>query len=623
MNRQPNATLNHTPSPLLSVSYKSPELLDELLNNLPDPVLITDANFMITGINHTAEAIFGFRSDETIGKLLFSLFEFEVIDSTWGEAIKELYTNSFWTGELAYKHNDFRRLYFRTTCTLIDHDKKNSGSVVFVCHNITDNILQQKDFDQFQNKYQTVVESLSDGVILMNANGLIETANKRAIEILGLTKEQAEGREVANPSWSAVKEDGSVFPVEEFPAVHTLRTGEAQNNVVMGLTNPDGKKIWISINTRAITREGKESPDAVVASFEDITLVKEAKEKLVQSEQLFRSFMSNSPNLGWVYDEDGTFIYGNPFFLERVGLSEDAFGKNIVDLSSQKMTETILQKNKIVLETGETLITEDQLPGEDGSVSYFLAYWFLLPFSNGKKMIGGHAIDITDRKKMRDELMKSQVLKQKQINIATLKAQEEERNRLSEELHDNVNQLLISSKLHIGAAKTADNRDELMNKAADYIMMAIEEIRKLSRELNSKIVSNVGIQKSIGDIVINLKQLTGIEVETDIHTSVIDKLTDEQQLMVFRVVQEQSNNIIKYAQATKVHIALNEESGYFKLLITDNGKGFNVEEVTKKEQSGIGFTNMNSRVDACNGTFNIQSSPGNGCTLQIIFPAHV
>ncbi len=749
MNRHLNLTLNHTPSPLLSVSYKSPELLDELLNNLPDAVIITDANFLITGINHTAETIYGFRSDETIGKLLFSLFEFDIMGSSWGETIKELYTNGFWNGDLSYNHNGIKKLFFNTTCTLIKNDKGKATAIVFVNHNITEKILQKKDLDLAENKYETLVESLSDGVIMVNARKIIETVNKRAIEILGHTRDELQKILVSEDVWKIYNEDGSQTQTEIFPGLMTLSTGEPQNKVVMEIEHPSGRKIWISLNSRAIFKEGKHTPEAVVISFEDIsemrethvklkqsellfstfirnsqnanwiydedgyiilandiyntitnakgdstgkhlldifpndfgkklvernkqlltggkpiisendlvqadgsvrtfisylyliphaapgskrliggqsidvTDIREANKKIQESNQLFRSFMSNSPNLGWVYDEEGTFLYGNPYFMERIGLTEDCIGKNIREIGKPQLAETIIQKNKAVLASKKTLITEDELIEKDGSVSYFLAYWFLIPLNNGKKLIGGHSIDITERRKMRDELMNEQILKQKQISIAALKAQEQERNRLSEELHDNVNQLLISSKLHIGAAKNAaDNRNELLDRASSYILMAVDEIRKLSKSLNSKIITHIGILKSITEIVSNMSQLARINVETEIDASLIETLTTEQQIMVFRVVQEQSNNIIKYANAKSVKISLHKTRDIYKLVIIDDGKGFNTETLNiEKKDSGIGFTNINSRVNACNGHTRIISAPGKGCTLEITFPA--
>ena len=233
------------------------------------------------------------------------------------------------------------------------------------------------------------------------------------------------------------------------------------------------------------------------------------------------------------------------------------------------------------------------------------------------------AFDVTDRNKFKEDLIDIRVQEQKQINAAIIKALEEERNRLSEELHDNVNQLLTSAKLHISVAKYSEkDRNELLDKASSYIHTAVDEIRKLSKSLNSKIISNIGIQKSLDDIISNMTELAHIEIDTDINLKVLEKLNNEQQLMIFRVVQEQSNNIIKYSKATKVCIFLTEEKDTsYKLIITDNGIGFEHEAIFHKKASGIGFTNIHSRVDACNGKLKIISAPGKGCLIEINFPA--
>ena len=106
-------------------------------------------------------------------------------------------------------------------------------------------------------------------------------------------------------------------------------------------------------------------------------------------------------------------------------------------------------------------------------------------------------------------------------------------------------------------------------------------------------------------------------MQTDIDISVIDKLTPEQQLMVFRIVQEQTANIIKHAEATIGRILLKEKDQQIQLLISDNGKGF---DLGRTKLNGIGHINIFNRVDAYNGKAEIISSPGNGCILDIIFP---
>jgi two-component system sensor histidine kinase UhpB len=226
--------------------------------------------------------------------------------------------------------------------------------------------------------------------------------------------------------------------------------------------------------------------------------------------------------------------------------------------------------------------------------------------------------NITERKKLEAQLLNEQVQKQKMINQAIIKAQEKERNRISGELHDNVNQLLMSAKLHICVAKNKEAEpNELLEKANEYLLMAVEEIRNLSKKLTSTLITNVGLQKSIADIASTMLLLKEIQLHSYINDSVVEKLSAEQQLMVYRIIQEQSNNILKYAETDEAIISLKEANNQVELIISDNGVGF---DKSQQKANGIGFINIFNRVDAYNGKVEIITSPGNGCTLIINFP---
>ena len=148
-------------------------------------------------------------------------------------------------------------------------------------------------------------------------------------------------------------------------------------------------------------------------------------------------------------------------------------------------------------------------------------------------------------------------------------------------------------------------------------MQAVEEIRALSKRLNSSIVKTVGLTQSISDVCRNMKQFNDIDVTLNIDETTIDKLTQEQQLVVFRIIQEQSNNIIKYSRASATTISLTEKNNQCCLIISDNGIGF---DKAKQKPSGIGFINIFNRIDAYNGKVEINTFPDNGCTLNITIP---
>ncbi|MBS1633988.1 MAG: hypothetical protein JST10_15600 [Bacteroidetes bacterium] len=199
-----------------------------------------------------------------------------------------------------------------------------------------------------------------------------------------------------------------------------------------------------------------------------------------------------------------------------------------------------------------------------------------------------------------------------------IKAEEKERNRIAAELHDNVNQLLVSARLYIGLEKRKLNEEsEFLEKADEQLGMAIEEIRDLTRRLSTAFITSEGLLKGVSEIAMNMQKLKDIELRIDMPDAVIDILANDQQLMVYRIIQEQTSNILKYAETKKAAISLQVVNNEVELVISDNGKGFDAME---QKLRGIGFSNIFNRVDAYDGKMEIISSPGNGCKLVITFP---
>jgi PAS domain S-box-containing protein len=117
----------------------------------------------------------------------------------------------------------------------------------------------------------TLLSALDEGIVVMNADAVILHCNRSAERILGLTADEMAGRATHDSRWQSIHEDGSSFPGETHPVSVTLRTGQPEHNVVMGVRKPTGELTWISINSRALVHAGHKRPYAVVASFTDIT----------------------------------------------------------------------------------------------------------------------------------------------------------------------------------------------------------------------------------------------------------------------------------------------------------------------------------------------------------------
>ena len=231
------------------------------------------------------------------------------------------------------------------------------------------------------------------------------------------------------------------------------------------------------------------------------------------------------------------------------------------------------------------------------------------------RMIGATA-DITEKVLMENRLAQERLSRQEEITNAVLTAQESERTAIGRELHDNLNQILGATKLYIELARTdEESRDMCLEKAAGYIVTVIEEIRRISKILASPGML-MGLLESIMMLVHDLIMIHPLKIE--FHEEKIDeeKLDKKLQQDLFRIVQEQLNNILKHADATLATINLTRRGNLIRLLIADDGKGCD----PLKEGKGVGIINIKSRVELYHGKVNILSAEGEGYILEVILP---
>ena len=144
---------------------------------------------------------------------------------------------------------------------------------------------------------------------------------------------------------------------------------------------------------------------------------------------------------------------------------------------------------------------------------------------------------------------------------------------------------------------------------------ALNDIRHISSTIKPPSFSETSLPEAIEELVSNIRRFIEFEFHLDMADAIEEQLSTDQKLMLYRVVQEQLNNILKYADARHVSISLIQKDGHMLLTIHDDGKGFDSEEV----KAGIGIKNIKGRLEAFGGGLSIQSGKGKGCELQAHF----
>ena len=237
---------------------------------------------------------------------------------------------------------------------------------------------------------------------------------------------------------------------------------------------------------------------------------------------------------------------------------------------------------------------------------------------NGKQTFFFSVKDVTGTIELQKQFVIEKVNHQKEITKTVIATQEKERAEIAKELHDNVNQILSSAKLHIECIQS-NNEDIHRQTSIELIKSGIQEIRKLSTSIISPSLNQVGLVHSINELLNNIRSTSYARVEFNHETFVEDSMDPDLELTIFRIIQEQTTNILKYADATIVKVELGLYEDYLQLIITDNGIGFN----TTNAHKGVGFTNIMNRAQIHNGNFKLTTSPGNGCSLRVDFKLNI
>lgn len=424
--------------------------------------------------------------------------------------------------------------------------------------------------------------------------------------------------------------ESSIFPqdVESYRSSIAECIEQPGQTVCVDLrrTRTDGSFFWIRWEFSAITENekligiqglGTDASERKRAELEK----KEVQAKLVRERFLLRTLIDHLPDYIYVKDMSSKYIITNRAHWQMLGASQEAetIGKTLLDFLDHESAILNQSKDESLIKNGQASHDQEEfLINRQGKKIWLLTTRMPLLTENGE-LIGlvGISHDITERKTLQEELAANNINRQRQVTEATILAQEKERAEIGRELHDNINQILTTTKMYLDMAYTEkDIAEELILKSHENISTTIEEIRSLSKSLVPPSLGDIGLREAVREMIENMKLSQKINIK--LNTSGFAKLSipSNVKLSVFRIVQEQLNNVLKHSKATEAEIRMALSGDNLMVTISDNGLGFD----PKKRMKGIGLMNITSRAEVHNGDVDVISSPGNGCTLKISIP---
>jgi PAS domain S-box-containing protein len=346
----------------------------------------------------------------------------------------------------------------------------------------------------------------------------------------------------------------------------------------------------------------------------------QAEEKIRSSEEQYRRIVDTANEGIWIIDDASRITFVNSRMAEMFGYSmEEMKGRPARDFMKADAVE---QATRLLERRRAGIREQFDFPflRKDGSELWGIVS--TTPMLNEAGEFSGAlamVTDITQRKRDEAEIRRSRDQLREMAN-KVMQAQEEERRRISRELHDDIVQKVAALAMGVSRVKRkAVAADESIGAEFTGLQHSIHnlagDVRRLSHRLHPAVLEHGGLMAALKSFTEEFSQSEGLEVALTVPDT-RDAIPQEVGVCVYRVTQEWLRNVAKYARA-RAAVAVAIEDGHLRLVITDEGPGFDVERARGK---GLGLVSIEERVRFCQGTVRISSAPGRGSTLEAVIP---
>lgn len=363
---------------------------------------------------------------------------------------------------------------------------------------------------------------------------------------------------------------------------------------------------------------------------QDVTQIREAQRALVESQERFRAFMTNSPVASWIVDAEGRFEYVSPIYYEMFQTpATDLVGKLIGDIYPSTFTERFLRTNRDVVAAWQPIKTVEPGMLADGSQGEFLVIKFPIRDAGGQTLICGMALDITERRQtiaqLRDanerleRLAAEQAAHLRELARNLTHAEQRERDHLYELLHDEMQPLLVAARLSLSGLGMHLPPDDWLKVAAEanqYISRVIAVARTLSLRLSPPLIRERGLNPALESLCRWVRDNHGLEVEL---SSAPEAESDDMalRLLCFNAVRELLMNVVKHAGAARVKLTLElVDDDTLRITVADRGSGFDPSTIT----GGSGLSAIERRLGMLGGSLHIESRRGHGTVATLSAP---
>ena len=446
-----------------------------------------------------------------------------------------------------------------------------------------------------------------------NTNGIITFTNAAYSRITGYSHDELVGMPIQKLMATGPQKDDLASYFQHLAKERPSPTPYRAKNLTQ-----DGRTIDVEVNWNYMCNE-QDHVVGFVCILSDITDRTQAEQTLQENEERFR-VLSEAAFEGIVFSEKGVLFDANRAFLDIYGYEyEEAVGKPVISFVAPQDRDLVFHR----IQSNSEGIYEHKGLHKNGQIIDLEVHGRSVSHQ-GREMRMTAVRDITERKRAETKLLEYQRQLKSLTSQLTL-AEEQEKRRLAEQLHDNVGQCLAFCKmklqLTLKSVPEQTTVDEL-DTVCEMLTQAMDHIKNVTYGLRSPVLKELGFEKAV-----SVWLQDDIERQHDVKTEFIldgqaSPMDENLKTILFRSVRELVTNSIKHAKPDNIRVYVDRQKGDFSVCVEDDGHGFDPEATESGSQSGFGLFSIRERLDYWGGCLNLTTSPGHGCKAVIKVPLH-
>jgi PAS domain S-box-containing protein len=459
-----------------------------------------------------------------------------------------------------------------------------------------------------ESRYRLLAENIQDVITVFSLDGKALYASPSVETVLGYAPEEFRGTdmyELIHPEDRPGLEKAMTILAKDGSVVHEAR-----------FRSRSGQYVWLATSVKMLHSDSGE-PQELICSSRNITERKRTEEALRTSQQILEGIINAIPVRVFWKDRNLVYLGCNVAFARDAGFADpkDVVGKDDYQLGWRDQAELNRGDDREVIGSGRSkFFIEEPMTTPDGKKITILTSKMPLLSSDGKICgVLETYMDITDRK------LAEERIHQLAQHLETVR--EDERKRISRELHDDLGQILTALKIDLVMAadecSCTGGTKNRMHAMQGLLSDGIQSVHSLCRRLRPGALDDLGLNEALAGLVEDWKQRNKIECAFCSNADG-EVLSDGIKTTVFRLVQEALTNVSRYAHASRVEINLTTDEQTISLSIADNGCG--MESGAENKPSSFGLLGMRERVEALGGNLCIESTPGSGTRIKVNIP---